>query len=92
MALHRSRAAFRIALDGDTSPATASSRLLVSPIADATIRRPGCRALVLARWRVVVSSAARFSVAPGFLLPRSRIEELLDSFRHVVTLVALELV
>ena len=89
---HCSWAAVLVALDGDVSPAAAGSRLLVSSIADATSRRPGCRALVSVRRRVIVSPVGRFSPAPGILLLSSRVEELLDSLRHVATLVALELV
>ena len=91
MALHCSRAAFRVVLDGDPSPAAASSRFLVSSVADATSRRPGCHALVSVRRRVIVSPVGRFSAAPGLLLLSSRVEELLDSLRHVATLVTLKL-
>ena len=85
-------AAVLVALDGDASPTAASSRLLVSSIAGATSRRPGCRALVSARRWVVILPIGRFSAAPGLLLLSSRVEELLDSLRHVATLVALKLV
>ena len=90
MSLHCSWEAVLVALDGDVSLAAAGSRLLVSSISDATSRHPGCRALVSARRRVVVSPVGRFSATPGILLLSSRVEELLDSLRHVATLVALE--
>ena len=90
LVLYSSRAAIRVALDGNASPAAAGSRLLVSSIADATSRRPGCRALISARWRVVISPVGSFSAAPGILLLSSHVEELLDSLCHVATLVALK--
>ena len=89
---HCSRAAVLVALDGDASPAAAGSRLLVSSTADAISRRPGCRALISARRRIIVLPVGRFSAATGLLLLSSRVKELLDALRHVATLVALELV
>ena len=92
MLLYSSRVAIRVALDGDASPAAAGSRLLVSSVADATSRRPGCRALISARKRIVISPVGRFSAAAGLLLLSDRVEELLDVLHHVATLIALELV
>ena len=89
---HCSRAAILVALYGNASPAAAGSQLLVSSIADATSRRPRCRALLSAGRRVVIFPVGRFSAAAGLLLLGSRVKELLDALRHVATLVSLELV
>ena len=88
--LHRSWAAVLVALDSDASLSVAGSRLLVSSTADATSRRPGCRALVSSGRRIVVSPVGRFGPAPGILLLSSRVEELLNSLRHHAALFALE--
>ena len=81
MALHRSRAAFRVALDGDTSPAAASSRLLVFPLAGAArSRRAGRRGVLPARGMTISTGA-------GFVPFRSRVDQLLDPSCHVGELI-----
>ena len=82
MVLYCSRAAFRVALDGDPSPATASSRLLVFPRAGtARSRRPGCRG-VLSAWGRTLSAGA------GFMPFCGRIDQLLDAPCHVGELIS----
>ena len=81
MALHRSRAAFRVALDGDTSPAAAGSRLLVFLLArTARSRRAGRRSVLPARGLAISSGAS-------FVPFCSRVEQLLDPSRHVGELI-----
>ena len=82
MVFNRSRAAFRVALDGDTSPAAASSRLLVFPCAGAARgRRPGCRG-VLSAW------GRTFSAGAGFMPLCGRVDQLLDASSHVGELIS----
>ena len=48
--------------------------------------------MIPARRRIVVSPVGRFSAVADLLVLSSRVKELLDALRHVVTLVTLELV
>ena len=81
LALHRSGAAFCVALNDDSSPAAASSRLLVFPRAGTTrSRRPGCRG-VFSAWGRTLSASA------GFMPLCGRVDQLLDSSCHVRELV-----
>ena len=81
LALDRSRAAFRVALDGDTSPAAASSRLLVFLLAGAArSRRAGRRGVLSARGMTI-------SAGTGFMPFYSRVDQLLDPPCHVGELV-----
>ena len=81
LALHRSRAAFRVALDGDTSPAAASSRLLVfPPVGAARSRRSGRRDVLPARGMTI-------SVGASFVPFCGRVDQLLDPPCHVGELI-----
>ena len=81
MVLPRSRAAFRVALDGDASPAAASSRLLVFLLAGAArSRRAGHRGVLPARGMAISTGA-------GFVPFCSRVDQLLDSSCHVGELI-----
>ena len=80
--LHGSGAAFCVTLDGDSSPAAASSRLVVFPCAGtARSRRPGCRG-VLSAWGRTLSAGA------GFMPFCGRVDQLLDAPRHVGELIS----
>ena len=77
----RPRAAIRVALDSDASPAAAGSRLLVFLLARAArSRRAGRRGVLPAR-RLTISSGA------GFVPFCSRVDQLLDPSCHVGELV-----
>ena len=78
---NRPRAAFRVALDSDASPAAAGSWLLVFPLARATrSRRAGRRGVLPARGMAISTSA-------GFVPFCSRVDQLLDPPCHVGELV-----
>ena len=54
--LYCTRVVILAPLDGEARPATAGSRLVALSSAGATGRRPGCRPMILAWGRLVVSS------------------------------------
>ena len=89
---HCSRAAVLVALNGGASLAAAGSRLLVSSSADATSRRPRCRALLSAGRRIVILPVGCLSAATSLVLLSTRDEEPLDALRHLSTFFALVLV
>ena len=68
LVLYSSRAAIRVALDGNASPAAAGSRLLVFLLARAARSRRAGRHGVLPARGLTISSGA------GFVLFRSRVE------------------
>ena len=73
LVLYSSRAAIRVALDSNASPAAAGSRLVALSSAGAASRRPGCRAVVLAKGRFIVPRGGHFSAASGFVLRGGRV-------------------
>ena len=81
LVFNRSRAAFRVALDGDASPAAAGSRLLVFLLAGAArSRRAGRRGVLPARGMTIGAGA-------GFVPFCSRVDQLLDLSCHVGELI-----
>ena len=81
LVLYCSRAALRVALDGDASLAAAGSRLLVFLLARAACsRRAGHRGVLPARGMTISTGA-------GFVPFCSRVEQLLDPSRHVEELI-----
>lgn len=85
---HCSRATVLVALDGDARAAVACNLLLVTLVADTACRRPGGRALLSARGRVVIPLVGFSGAAVGFLLRGNRVNEPLDALSHLATLVA----
>ena len=77
LVFNRSRAAFRVALDGNASPAAAGSRLLVFLLARAARSRLAGRCGVLPARGMAISSGA------GFVPFGCRVDQLLDSYCHV---------
>ena len=77
LVLYSSRAAIRVALDGDASPAAAGSRLLVFLLAGAArSRRAGRRGVLSARGMTI-------GAGTGFMPFCSRVDQLLDPSCHV---------
>ena len=77
---HTSRAAFCVALDGDSCPAAASSRLLLLSHTGATRSRR-------TRRRAVLSARGASSSDIGFMPLYGRVDQLLDASGHVGELV-----
>ena len=79
--LYCSRAALRVALDGDASPAAAGSRLLVFLLTCAARSRRAARRGVLPARGMTISAGA------GFVPFCGRVDQLLDLPRHVGELI-----
>ena len=82
-----------VALDSEARAATASSQLFVSSVTGVVCcRRPGGRALLSARGRILSVCARLRHGTAGFLLLCGRVNELLNALGHAVALVALQVV